>query len=168
MPVTGISESGSAAESSSSAATSESSSSAEQAQQNELTEPTKTVVEYSVADGASVYLEAYVDGAAVVADDITGPERESFDVTGTIEFNVVADEGEVTITQDGQEVALTDDDGNGVMSLTIDFADVLAKWKADHPDAASTASAAGADSSSSSASASSSSSSSATADDTEE
>ncbi|HIT51725.1 MAG TPA: helix-turn-helix domain-containing protein [Candidatus Aveggerthella excrementigallinarum] len=169
MPVTGISESGSAAESSSSAATSESSSSAEQAQQNELTEPTKTVVEYSVPDGASVYLEVYVDGAAVVADDITGPERESFDVTGTIEFNVVADEGEVTITQDGQEVALTDDDGNGVMSLTIDFADVLAKWKADHPDAASAASAAGADSGSSSASASSSSSSSsATADDTEE
>ncbi len=166
MPVTGISESGSATDASTSA--SSSSSATEQAQQDAQTEPTKTVVEYSVADGASVYLEVYVDGSAVVADDITGPERESFDVTGEIEFNVVADEGEVTITQDGQEVALTDDDGNGVMSLTIDFADVLEKWRADHPDAASSASAADAGSSSSSSSSTSSSSSSSSTDVVEE
>lgn len=148
MPVTGISESGSSSDAAAASST-ESSSSQEAQQQQAETAPTKTVVGYSVKSGANVYLEVYVDGTAVVADDVTGPKSGSYDVTGTIEFNVVADEGEVTITQDGQEVALADDDGNGVMSLTIDFADVLKKWQEEHPDAGSSASASSASSSSS-------------------
>ena len=159
MPVTGIDEQGS-----SSASTESSSSSQQQAAQE--TAPTSTVVEYTVADGAEVYLEVYVDGATEVADDVTGPQTERFDVTGTIEFNIVASEGEVTITQDGKEVPLTDDDGNGVMTVTIDFADVLAQWNADHPDAAqSTSSSDGSSSTEGSSSSSSSSSDDASADD---
>ena len=133
MPVTGIDEQGSSSESGS-----EGSQGQETASEPE-TAPTSTVVEYSVADGAQVYLEVYVDGVAQVADEVTGPQTERYDVTGTIEFNVVANEGEVTITQDGKEVPLADDDGNGVMSVTIDFDDVLAAWNAAHPDAASSA-----------------------------
>ena len=96
--------------------------------------PTKTVMAYEIPDGVTKYMEVYVDGKYVDGGDITGPKTQSYDVTGTFEFVVVPPDG-VKLTQDGTEVAL-DANSGGVAKVSVDFADVLAKWQEEHPDAA--------------------------------
>lgn len=96
--------------------------------------PTKTVMAYEIPDGVTTYMEVYVDGKYVDGGDITGPKTQSYDVTGTFEFVVVPPDG-VKLTQDGTEVAL-DANSGGVAKVSVDFADVLAKWQEEHPDAA--------------------------------
>lgn len=96
--------------------------------------PTKTVMAYEIPDGVTTYMEVYVDGKYVDGGDVTGPKTQSYDVTGTFEFVVVPPDG-VKLTQDGAEVAL-DANSGGVAKVSVDFADVLAKWQEEHPDAA--------------------------------
>ncbi len=96
--------------------------------------PTKTVMAYEIPDGVTTYMEVYVDGKYVDGGDVTGPKTQSYDVTGTVEFVVVPPDG-VKLTQDGAEVAL-DANSGGVAKVSVDFADVLAKWQEEHPDAA--------------------------------
>lgn len=96
--------------------------------------PTKTVMAYEIPDGVTTYMEVYVDGKYVDGGDITGPKTQSYDVTGTFKFVVVPPDG-VKLTQDGTEVAL-DANSGGVAKVSVDFADVLAKWQEEHPDAA--------------------------------
>lgn len=95
--------------------------------------PTKTIMEYEIPDGVTTYFEVYVDGKYVDGGDMTGPKTQSYDVTGTFEFVVVPPDG-IKLTQDGTEVSL-DANSGGVARVTVDFADVLAKWQEEHPDA---------------------------------
>ena len=95
--------------------------------------PTKTGMAYEIPDGVTTYMEVFVAGKYVDGGDITGPKTQSYDVTGTFEFVVVPPDG-VKLTQDGTEVAL-DANSGGVAKVSVDFADVLAKWQEEHPDA---------------------------------
>lgn len=94
--------------------------------------PTKTVIEYSVADGESAYIEISVNGSYVFADYADGPTSSSFDVTadsGDLVF-VTTNPEAVTLTQDGEPVELSADD-SGIVNLTFKFQDVLDAWNAE-------------------------------------
>ncbi|MGI6105018.1 MAG: helix-turn-helix domain-containing protein [Raoultibacter sp.] len=94
--------------------------------------PTRAVVEYSVANGQSAYIEVYVDDAVDVADTISGPSKGSYEVVGTLRF-VTTNPEAVSVTQDGTKLELADSSGSGVYSVTIDFPAILAQWHLDHP-----------------------------------
>lgn len=120
LPVTGISEQGSSVASSLTEAATE---------PEPAKAPDHTEVGFEVVDGAEVYLEVYIDGVAQLAETITGPRKETYNITGEIEFNIVAHPGQVIITQDSNPVTFEDDNADGVSTLTIRFADVLAAWE---------------------------------------
>jgi hypothetical protein len=101
------------------------------------TAPTKFTFAYKVDSGTSVWIEVYVDGVAQVAETITGPSTKSFDVTGSLEFISAGTTG-VSATQDGTELTLTPN-SSGIVDMTINFSDVLAKWKTDHPNSTTSA-----------------------------
>lgn len=90
--------------------------------------PTKAIFKYEIGSGASPYVEIYVDGAATVADTINGPAAQEYDVTGTLRF-VTTNPDAVKVYVDGEEVELTDPNGNGVYEATVDFASVLQRWQ---------------------------------------
>lgn len=96
--------------------------------------PTKTVMAYEIPKGVTTYFEAYLDGKYVDGGDVTGPKSGSFDVTGDFVFRVTPPDG-VKLTQDGVEVPL-EAAASGVAAVEVSFADVLAKWNEEHPDAA--------------------------------
>ena len=119
-------------------------SSGEDAQQNAQTAqpavevaPTKTTMTLEVADGATSYIEVYLD-RQIQSDcygDITGPASYTFDVTGTFELRCVPADG-VSLKQDGTDVALTPNEG-GIVVVDVNFQDVLNAWNAEHASAAS-------------------------------
>lgn len=96
--------------------------------------PTKTVMAFEIPKGVTTYFEAYVDGKYVDGGDVTGPKSGSFDVTGDFEFHVTPPDG-VKLTQDGVEIPL-EAASSGVATVEVSFADVLAKWNEEHPEAA--------------------------------
>lgn len=96
--------------------------------------PTKFTFSYEVAAQNKNYLEVVVDGSTVEADTIAGPAKKSFDSAGEIKFTTV-DPATVKAFVDGAAVTPTDDDGNGVYSITIKFSDILAQWQKDNPTA---------------------------------
>lgn len=96
--------------------------------------PTKFTFSYEVAAQASNYLEVTVDGSTVEADTVTGPAKKSFDSTGEIKF-ITVDPASVKTFVDGAAVTPTDEDGNGVYTLVVKFADILAQWQKDNPAA---------------------------------
>lgn len=95
------------------------------------TAPTKTTIEYSVASGSSVYLEIYEGDTATLVDTISGPATGSYDVTGELTIVSSPFDG-LTITQDGEQVDLSEHVSGGVLNVTFSFADVLTKWTEEH------------------------------------
>ena len=98
--------------------------------------PTKFTFEYSVDNGATSWIEVYVDGQVMIAEEIVGPSSQSFDCSGILQF-ICANPSGVTARQDGTELLLQPD-ADGIVNMTIDFADVLAKWRTDNNVPAST------------------------------
>ncbi len=99
------------------------------------TAPTKTVMAYEIPSGVSTYFEVYIDGSYVDGGNVTGPQSESYDVTGDFEFRVTPPDG-VVLTQDGTEIAL-EAGSSGVATVKVSFADVLAKWNEEHSSSSS-------------------------------
>jgi cytoskeletal protein RodZ len=91
--------------------------------------PTSAKFTYTVADGKSVYIEVIEDGKTTLSGDFTGPKTGSYDVTTTLKFVFTGDEGDVTLTVDGEQVTPTDQNGKGVYSYTVDFESILETWK---------------------------------------
>ncbi len=89
--------------------------------------PTETVVVYEVEEGQSPYLEIQVDGTYVLAATIDGPATETFEITGTIDI-VASPYAGLTITQDGEEIDISENVSNGIFRYSIDFQDVLDAW----------------------------------------
>ena len=79
--------------------------------------PTKAVFTYEIPEGKSAYIEIKVGDSASyeTAATIDGPAEKSYDET-------------VQPTEMSK--------GTGVYSFTVNFADILTQWKADHPEAA--------------------------------
>lgn len=101
--------------------------------------PAKTVFKYEVGNGSEVYIEVYDvadDGTETWRDGgtITGPASNEFDVTKKLKFTTVNPDA-VKVYQDGEEVKLTDPNGNGVYQVIIDFASVLQKWQEENGSA---------------------------------
>ena len=100
--------------------------------------PTKAVFTYEIPEGKSAYIEIKVGDSASyeTAATIEGPAEKSYDVTDSLTF-VTASPDSVVLTLDGETVQPTEmSKGTGVYSFTVNFADILTQWKADHPDAA--------------------------------
>ncbi len=142
MNVTGLPEAtSSSSSSSSSSGSTTTSTSADSSSQKASSEtekkaeaaPTKTVIEYSIASGKTPYIEVYDGDSCLLANSVSGPSTESYDVTST--FTIVASPYDgLSITQDGVAVDLDDYVNNGVVRFEVNFSDVLAAWKEAHPD----------------------------------
>lgn len=96
--------------------------------------PSKVVFEYEVADGQDAWIEIYLNGAEVPdeAGAISGPEKKGFDVAGVLRLDTPRPDA-VKVYIDGAETSLTDEDGDGVYSITVDFPGILAQWHTDNP-----------------------------------
>ncbi len=104
----------------------------EETQEDEETAPTEVVIAYEVADGSEPYLEIQVDDEYVLAETISGPASESFEVTGTFEIVASPYEG-LTVTQDGEEIDIEEYvSSNGIFRYSVDFQDVLDAWNEEH------------------------------------
>lgn len=100
--------------------------------------PTKTTIEYEVADGQTPYIEITEGDSMTFAGDVTGPAKESFDVTGTFEIVASPYDG-LTVTQDGKKVNIEDYVESGVFRYDVDFQDVLDAWNKEHKSSSSDA-----------------------------
>lgn len=98
------------------------------------TAPTKIEFTYEVASGQDAWVEVYLDGSDSPAEAgvASGPDTKSYDVIGVLRFDTPRPDA-VKVFQDGTEVALTDEDGDGVYSITVDFPNYLAQWYVDNP-----------------------------------
>ncbi|MEG0071632.1 MAG: helix-turn-helix transcriptional regulator [Raoultibacter sp.] len=94
--------------------------------------PTKFTFSYEIPAGETNYLEISIDGVVQEADEIKGPAKKSYDVTGEVKFTTTNPDT-VKIFQDAVPVTPVDDGGDGVYNLTIKFADVLAAWQKANP-----------------------------------
>lgn len=111
----------------------------QQTQQSEPEEvaPTKTTIEYEVADGQTPYIEIWEgEDNCIFAGDVTGPAKESYDVTG--QFQIVSSPYEgLTVTQDGKKVNIEDNVSSGIFRYSVDFQDVLDAWNEEHKSSSS-------------------------------
>lgn len=94
--------------------------------------PTKAVFSYEILDGQSAYIEIYENESITDLGTMTGPINETYDVTGTLRLDTT-NPSAVKVFQDGTEVVLSDDDGDGVYSITIDYPAILEQWQTEHP-----------------------------------
>lgn len=100
--------------------------------------PTKAVFSFEVPEGQSAYIEVKLGDTTSydVASIVDGPKEKSYDVTDTLTFATTSPDS-VVLTLDGETVKPTEIRNQpGVYSYTVNFADILEQWKADHPDAA--------------------------------
>jgi hypothetical protein len=81
------------------------------------TAPTETKVGVSVADGAVTWLEVECDGSSKIAETVTGPWSQTYDVTKSITIQA-GDTSSVTITNNGQQVSF-ESRASGVGTVTI-------------------------------------------------
>lgn len=100
--------------------------------------PTKAVLTYEVASGASPWIELYKDGAEnpYFGQAVSGPATESIDVTGTLRIDTPQPDV-VKVLVDDEPVELSDTDGDSVYSYTVDFPAILEQWNQEHPGTAS-------------------------------
>ena len=102
--------------------------------------PEKETFAYSVADGASAYIEVYEgdSSAPSVAETVSGPAQKNFDVTTTLKF-VTTNPSSVSLTLDGQALSESDlTEVSGVYSYTVDFPAYLQAWNEANAAAAAT------------------------------
>lgn len=94
--------------------------------------PTKFTFEYALDSGVSSWVEVYIDGETKVSEEQTGPLTQSFDCSGTLQF-ICANPTGVTIKIDGEE-QVVQAGSDGLVNMTVNFSDILAKWIAEHPN----------------------------------
>lgn len=97
------------------------------------TAPTSVTVVYEVPSGTEAYAVVTTDGTAE-SKMLTGPVKETVDVTGAWSIATWVDS--VTVTVNGTKVEFDTTDADGIPQCTVDFASYLEKWKQEHPDAA--------------------------------
>jgi hypothetical protein len=93
--------------------------------------PTSALFSYTVAEGTSAYIEVYIDGTIDSAGTITGPVTKEYEVTTTLRLDTTSPQN-VSIILDGEPVELTDDDADGVHSVSVNFAEILSLWQVAH------------------------------------
>lgn len=81
-------------------------------------EPKETIVEVSVASGSVSWIEITCDGRSEVADSVSGPWRQSYNVHDSITVQVASPDV-VTVTENGEVVDFSPRAG-GIGSLTIE------------------------------------------------
>ena len=97
-----------------------------------LAPPAHALVEYSVPEGESAYIEVYIDDVIEDAETIVGPSKGSYEVTGNLVF-VTTNPSGIKVSQDGTELSLVDSNGVGVYSASVDFPTILEQWNTAHP-----------------------------------
>ncbi len=94
-----------------------------------LVAPTSVTVSYAVTADTAPWIEVYQDDVTIVAQIVSGPAEESYEVTGTLTI-ATAQPDNVTITVDDEVVEMTDDDGDSMYTYTFDFSTYLEEWNA--------------------------------------
>ncbi|MDO4498965.1 MAG: helix-turn-helix transcriptional regulator [Coriobacteriaceae bacterium] len=89
--------------------------------------PTSMKVEYKVDEGTTAWVEVYVDGEQKLAEEVKGEKKDSFEVTGNLEFVAATTDG-VHVYIDGEEQEL-ETNANGLVDMTFSFADYLSEWE---------------------------------------
>ena len=84
----------------------------------EPAEPEETIVEVSVASGSVSWVEITCDGKSEIADSVTGPWRQSYNVHDSITIQVASPDV-VTVTENGKNVDFSPRAG-GIGSVTIE------------------------------------------------
>ena len=95
--------------------------------------PTMVEFTYEVAPGQEAWVEIYLNNAdtADEAGVVTGPITKGYDVTGVLRLDTPRPDA-VSVYLDGEKIELTDEDGDGTYSVTIDFPAILVQWHADN------------------------------------
>ncbi len=75
-----------------------------------------TTVVVSLADSQISWLEIYCDGEYIVAETLTGPWEQSFEVTESITIRA-NNTSQITVTQDGERVQFSTTSGTGTISI---------------------------------------------------
>ncbi len=94
--------------------------------------PEKTVISFEVHNGETAYIEIQIDGKYVIAQDVTGPYKESYDVTGELIF-VTTSASSVTLMQDGKEVTL-EPDSSSIARKTFTYEEFKTAWEQEHKE----------------------------------
>ncbi|MCL1798483.1 MAG: helix-turn-helix domain-containing protein [Eggerthellaceae bacterium] len=100
--------------------------------QQEAAAPTKTAFRYEVAEGEDAWVEVYEGETVLEAAVVSGPKTNKFNVTTEIRLSTPRPDA-VKVFVDDVEVALADPEGTGTWSITVSFAEELAKWLIAHP-----------------------------------
>ena len=107
-------------------------------------------------------LASLMDDGQKLAEEVKGEKKDSFEVTGNLEFVAATADG-VHVYIDGEEQEL-ETNANGLVDMTFSFADYLSKWEEENGVKSSSSSSSSSNSASSDSSSSSSESSSDSAD----
>ena len=107
-------------------------------EEEEAKAPTKFTFEYSLDDGATSWIEVYIDEVQELAESQTGPLTNKYESSGTLQFICASPEA-VTVKIDGEE-QIVQPGADGVLNMTVNFSDILAKWRSEHPGASGAAS----------------------------
>ena len=94
--------------------------------------PEKTVISFEVKDGETAYIEIQIDGKYVLAQDVAGPHKETYDVTGELIFVTTA-ASSLVLTQDGKEITLEPDEGS-IARKTFTYEEFKTAWEEEHKE----------------------------------
>ena len=93
------------------------------------TAPTSATFTFSVEDGAEAWVQVYIDDSTELAQVLTGPYEETYEVTGTLRL-VTPRPTVVTCTLDGEVLEFTSVSGSSSnYEVTVDFSEILAAWE---------------------------------------
>ena len=91
--------------------------------------PTSAIFTFSVEDGDEAWVQLYINDSTELAQTLTGPYEQSYEVTGTLRL-VTPRPAVVTCTLDGEELDFTLVSGSSVnYEVTVDFSEILAAWE---------------------------------------
>lgn len=104
--------------------------------------PKNAQVTYNVPAGQSAWIEIYKAGSDTPekAEVVDGPASETFGVTDSIKI-LTANPSGVSVSVNGKEAELTKEEGSSNYSITVDFAEMLRQWYAEHQSGSSSSSA---------------------------
>lgn len=92
--------------------------------------PQSAKVVFEVATGQDAWCEVFENGSsnASLAETLEGPTSREYTVSGTLTFKT-ANPDAVTFAVDGKRVELTKQSDSNYYAYTVDFSEILRKWR---------------------------------------
>lgn len=92
--------------------------------------PQSAKVVFEIATGQDAWCEVFENGSsnASLAETLKGPTSREYNVSGTLTFRT-ANPDAVTFAVDGKRVELVKQSGSDYYAYTVDFSEILRKWR---------------------------------------